>query len=225
MLIVISKDMLRSAKVLHTRLVSIKLVSIPITLIHQQSLEDIFLNVRGRRNASVYGKNRSWPYQEVEVLNFRKRDEYNALRDVFTMLCNTNFSANRELHEELNELSRKSLEGTELLEDFGWRSEHLNETTGYWELVASDIPYHLTQLSALETGHGPKDGLKPLTAQHVKQTLWHHSFYKDVQLVRNMFRCFHREDGKRSKSTISRNEVDEYRCSLNNVRSCRRRFS
>jgi hypothetical protein len=141
----------------------------------------------------MFGATHSWPYQEVESLNFRSREEYNALREVYSTLSKPTI-ANKSLHARLNERSQANM--CELLaEDLESRAEHLGVTLGYWELVGSDIPYHLTQLITLETAAGPKDGPKPPNAQHVTQTLWSHDFYKPAQLVRNKLRCFHRPDG------------------------------
>jgi hypothetical protein len=120
------------------------------------------------------------------------------MRDVYSTLSKVT-QANESLHARLDELSQASMsEG--LAEDLKWRAEHLGETLGYWELVGSDIPYHLTQLTTLETAAGPMDGPKPLDAQHVTQTLWNHPFYNSAQLVRNKLRCFHRHDGKFRKT-------------------------
>jgi hypothetical protein len=156
-------------------------------------VEDLFLGTTGRRNTSVFGASHSWPYQEVESLNFRGREEYSAMRDVYSTLSKPT-PANKSLHTRLNKLSDASMDEV-LAGDLEWRAEHLGETLGYWELVGSDIPYHLTQITTLETAAGPMDGPKPLNAQHVTQTLWNHPFYKSAQLVRNKLRCFHRHDG------------------------------
>lgn len=111
------------------------------------------------------------------------------------MLSNNNIPANRELNRRLDKTSLNSM-SEKLVDDLDWRAKHLNETIGYWNLVSSDIPYHLTQVPALEAAHGPKDGPKALNAQHVEQTLWNHDFYAQAQLVRNKIRCFHRHDGE-----------------------------
>ncbi|KAF2431559.1 hypothetical protein EJ08DRAFT_586952 [Tothia fuscella] len=161
------------------------------------SVEDLFLNEGGveRRNASIVGASHSWPYQEVEVLNLRHRDEYKAMRDVFAMLSKKdNNAANLRFQARLDKASESSMSDS-LVQDLIWRAKHLDEKFGYWDLVCSDIPYHLTQVPAMETAHGPKDGPKALNAQHVQQTLWNHKFYENAQLVRNKLRCFHRHDG------------------------------
>jgi hypothetical protein len=116
------------------------------------------------------------------------------MRDVYGTLSRPT-KANKSFHARLNKLSEMSLD-QQLASDLKWRAEHLGQTLGFWELVDSDIPYHLTQLSTLETAAGPMDGPKPLNAQHVTQTLWNHPFYKSTQLVRNRLRCFHRGDGE-----------------------------
>jgi hypothetical protein len=119
------------------------------------------------------------------------------MRDVYSTLS-TPSKANKALHDRLNKLSRKTM-SQQLIDDLEWRAEHLGKTLGYWELVSSDIPYHLTQITTLETAAGPMDGPQPLNAQHVTQTLWNHPFYEPAQLVRNKLRAFHRSDGKMRK--------------------------
>lgn len=159
------------------------------------SVEDIFLNApHTRRHASVVGASQSWPYQEVEVLNFRNRDEYDTMRDIYATVYKESLK-NDVLRSRLDKQSRVTMSDG-FAEDLKWRAQHLGDTFGYSELVGSDIPYHLTQLSTLEAAHGPKDMPKAMNAMHVEQTLWNHPFYETAQLVRNMVRCFHRPDGE-----------------------------
>lgn len=158
------------------------------------SVEDIFLNAKHtRRHASVVGASQSWPYQEVEILNFRSREEYDTMRNIYATVLDETLE-NDEFREKLDKQSRGTMSDG-LAQDLKWRADHLGDTLGYTELVGSDIPYHLTQLPTLEAAHGPKDMPKALNAQHVEQTLWNHDFYDTAQLVRNKVRCFHRPDG------------------------------
>jgi hypothetical protein len=139
------------------------------------------------------GKHNSWPYQSIDVLDIIHRDEYINVRDVFKILS-SRVAANDPLKSQLNASSRTSMDPV-MVDDLEWRAKHLGVKTDFWSDVRADIPYQLTEVNAIEYPSGPLDGPCPLSSDIVQQTLWESSVYKNAQLVRNPFKCFHRSDG------------------------------
>lgn len=78
--------------------------------------------------------------------------------------------------------------------DIEWRADHLGVEANYWNMVASDMPWQLTEGMAMGS-QVPVEGLQPIGRHIDKQSLSAHPFFKDSQIVRNPFRCFHRSDG------------------------------
>jgi hypothetical protein len=152
-------------------------------------MEDLFLNCDVRRT----GKNSSWPYQSIDVLDIIHKDEYSDTRDVFKMLS-SKMSVNEPLKKRLNSSSRTSMDPV-MVDDLEWRAKHLGLETDFWADARADIPYQLTEVNAIEYPSGPLDGPCPLSSSILQQTLWDNPVYKNAQLVRNPFRCFHRSDG------------------------------
>jgi len=101
---------------------------------------------------------------------------------------------NDSLKQQLNSSSRTSMDPV-MVDDLQWRAKHLGLETDFWSDVRADIPYQLTEVNAIEYPSGPLDGPCPLSSPILQQTLWENPFYKNAQLVRNPFRCFHRSDG------------------------------
>jgi hypothetical protein len=141
----------------------------------------------------MQGKNNSWPYQAIDVLNIIHKDQYRILRDVFKILSSQS-KVNEALREQLNASSRDNMD-PEMVKDLEWRAKHLGLESDYWSDVLPDVPYQITEVNALQDPPGPLDGPCPLSSKPIEQTLWDHPFYKNAQLVRNSFRCFHRSDG------------------------------
>ena len=154
------------------------------------SVEDIYLHdgPTGREfeNAARSG----WPYLETEVLNFRHRDSSQEMRDVYLLLHRM-----EELHEDLNESTWKADQNASLRSDIDWRADHLALEPHFWTLVASDMPWQLSEGLAMGTSGAPKDGLRRIDREIDRQILSSHPFYKESHLVRNPFRTFHRSDG------------------------------
>ena len=154
------------------------------------SVEDIFLH-DGPTGREFEGAARSgWPYMETEVLNFRHRGTSQEMRDVYLLLHN-----NEALLPDLNASTWKADQNASLHSDVDWRADHMALGHDFWTLVASDMPWQLSEGLAMGTGGSPKDGFRQINRQIDKQILSLHPFYKDAQLVRNPFRTFHRSDG------------------------------
>lgn len=85
-------------------------------------------------------------------------------------------------------------ENSSFRSDVNWRADHLGIKANYWNMVASDMPWQLTE--GLSLGNqNPVEGLKPVGRHIDKQTLSSHPFFSKSHIVRNPFRCFHRSDG------------------------------
>ena len=170
--------------------VDVRWIHAPLGLgLTHSSVEDIFLHEGETGREFEHAGRSGWPYLETEVLNFRHRNNFQEMRDVWLML-----HGRKELDDDLNESTWKNDHNASLHHDIDWRADHLAMEPHFWNLVDSDMPWQLSEGLAMGS-QGPKDGLKPI-ARHVdKQTLSTHPFYKDAQLVRNPFRTFHRGDG------------------------------
>jgi len=170
--------------------VDVRWIHAPLGLgLTHSSVEDIFLH-EGETGREFENAGRSgWPYLETEVLNFRHRDSFQEMRDVYILL-----NEREELWPDLNASTWKADQNASLHHDIDWRADHLAMKPDFWTLVSSDMPWQLTEGLAMGT-QGPKDGLQPISRHVDRQTLASHPFYKDAQLVRNPFRTFHRGDG------------------------------
>jgi hypothetical protein len=133
-----------------------------------------------------------WPYLECEVLNFRSRSSFQDLRDAYLLLQKQN-----SLTAQLDKENLESIRDEELVKDIDWRANHLRTTYGYWDLASADMACQLSE--GLAAGLiGPHSGLRPISRHVDKQVLSRHPFYREAQMVRSSFRCFHRGDGMRS---------------------------
>ncbi|KAL9020061.1 MAG: hypothetical protein Q9185_002675 [Variospora sp. 1 TL-2023] len=182
--------------------VQIRWIHAPIGLgpLHS-TVEDLFLH-RGKPGRPFKNVGRSgWPYAKVEVLNFWDRGHFQNMRDVYHLL-----HGDVELTKELNrecwagfEPSLKT-KGKGLLDGLRWRNTHLGladdrqTLPDHWAASTSDVPWQITE-GLLMPNYGPLDGLQPTLWQSDKQALHRHRFFGSAQLVRDAFRCFHRDDG------------------------------
>lgn len=170
--------------------VDVRWIYAPLGLgLTHSSIEDIFLHDaqpgREFENAGSAG----WPYVETEVLNMRSHENFQEMRDVYMILSNL-----KELDDELNQCSFENDKNSSLQSDIEWRTKHLEVTANYWNLVASDMPWQLDEGLAMGI-MGPMEGLQPIGRQIGRQALSIHPFFRKSHLVRNVFRCFHRNDG------------------------------
>lgn len=170
--------------------VDVRWIHAPLGLgLAHSSIEDIFLHdgEKGRK-FEVAGR-AGWPYLETEVLNFRGKENFQEMRDVYLLL--------KELEGFDDQLEQHIWDGEQkssFQSDVEWRADHLNLKASYWNMAASDMPWQLSEGIAMG-GQGPTEGLKPIGRHSEKQTLSQHPFFAKAQLVRNPFRTFHRGDG------------------------------
>ena len=154
-----------------------------------KSVEDIFLHDGSPGREFEHAGRSGWPYLETEVLNFRSKDNFQEMRDVYLFLKNL-----KEFQEPLNDCAWDGDQNANLHSDIDWRADHLGMDVTYWNLVDSDMPWQLTEGIAM-CSQGPVEGLRPIGRHIDKQALSSHPFFEKSQLVRNPFRCFHRSDG------------------------------
>ena len=129
-----------------------------------------------------------WPYLETELLNVRSLQELTDLRVVASL------SKDTELTRELDRLTFQGDNDASLRSDIEWRASHVGTDIGYWESVGSDMPWQLSEGSALNM-NGPFKGSRSAKREIDRQMLAQHPFFKTAQLVRDSFRTFHRSDG------------------------------
>lgn len=166
------------------------------------TIEELFL-IRGPKGRPFNNTGRiGFPYVMMEVLNFCDSTRFQQMRDVYHFLHD-----DRDLTNELEkecwtgfEPSSKT-KGKGVLDDLKWRTSWLGlahdwETLpDFWTTSNSDVPCQLTEgLTMLN--YGPLDGLQPTLWQSDRQALHRHRFFNSAQLVRDIFRCFHRGDGQ-----------------------------
>ena len=153
------------------------------------SIEDIFLHDGSSGREFKKAGRSGWPYLETEVLNFRSEDNFQEMRDVYVLLRNV-----EGLQESLGDSIWNGDRNSSLQSDIQWRADHLGTEVNYWNMVDSDMPWQLSEGLCMGA-MGPMSGLKPVVRHVDKQAISQHPFYKSSQLVRNPFRCFHRNDG------------------------------
>lgn len=182
--------------------VQVRWIHAPLSLgpLHS-TVEDLFLH-QGEVGRPLKNLGRSgWPYAKVEVLNFLDRGHFQNMRDVYHLL-----HGDAELTKELDGECWAAFEpssitaGKGILDDLRWRNTHLGladdwqTLPDYWAASTSDVPWQITE-GVLMSNYGPLDGLQPTLWQSDKQALHNHRFFGSAQLLRDVFRCFHRGDG------------------------------
>lgn len=185
-----------------------------------QSIEDLFRHANSEeprpfKNAGHVG----FAYVELDNLNFRHREEVEDLRDTYCLLSRLDHlsrSAPDSTDDDLSPQTSKTPTGPEPLDwechrgdrnpklrgDLEWRAEHLNTELTFWELVASDMPWQISDGLPI-CASGPLGRIKPVINSYDFRILSSHPAFLDAQLVRNEFRFFHRSDGSLSPPTPS----------------------
>ena len=170
--------------------VDVRWIHAPLGLgLAHSSIEDIFLHDGEKGRKFEIAGRAGWPYLETEVLNFRGKENFQEMRDVYLLL--------KELEGFEGQLEKHVWDGeknSSFQSDVEWRADHLDLRASYWNMAASDMPWQLSEGLTL-TAQGPTEGLKPVGRHIEKQSLSSHPFFAKAQLVRNPFRTFHRGDG------------------------------
>ena len=130
-----------------------------------------------------------WLYLETELLNVR------SLQNLVDLRFIAGLSRNKDITKELDQHTFRGDHNTGLQRDIEWRADHLGMEVNYWESVGSDLPWQLSEGSALymnepfKGNRGTKQDIDHLSLARLP-------FFKSAQLVRDPFRTFHRSDGQ-----------------------------
>ena len=166
------------------------------------TIEDLFRH-GGRMGRPFTNTGRmGFPYAVVEVLNLCDRTRFQKTRDVYHFLHDEH-----QLTRKLNAACWTGFEdgptygGLGVLDDLRWRTTHLGlahdwkTLPDFWTACNSDVSWQMSE-GLIRSNYGPLDGLNPTLWQSDKQALHKHRFFGSSQLVRDPFRCFHRDDGR-----------------------------
>ena len=117
--------------------VDVRWIHAPLGLgLTHSSVEDIFLH-DGPTGREFENAGRSgWPYLETEVLNFRHRDNFQTMRDIYLLLHDKS-----ELLNDLNKSTWRADRNASLRSDVDWRAGHLAMEPSFWNLVDADMPW------------------------------------------------------------------------------------
>ena len=197
--------------------VQIRWIHVPLGLgpLHS-TIEELFLT-RGPKGRPFNKTGRSgFPYVKLEVLNFCNSARFQQMRDVYHFLHD-----DQELTKELEKECWNGFEpssktkGRGVLDDLKWRTSWLGladdwETLpDFWTTSNSDVPCQLTE-GLMMSNYGPLDGLRPTLWHSDQQVLHKHKFFGSAQLVRDIFRFFHRSDGKSPPTAPGINRLTYY---------------
>lgn len=174
------------------------------------TIEDIFLHA-GKQGRTFENMGRAgWPFAEIEVLDLQSRVRCQQQRDVFYMLSSQPGLLNDLTHRSWNDFEPSGSQDKEsILHDLRWRTTHLGladdgkTLPDFWTVVGSDISWQLSEGVSMPS-YGPLERLEPLQQQINSQALHGDKTYGSTQLVRDVFRCFHREDGRSIYSPLVR---------------------
>lgn len=171
--------------------VLIRWIHVPVGLgFYHSSLEDIFRDTAPPgRSFSNAGFNPAWPFIEVDCLNFRHIDDIRDLRDTYCYLSKT-----RKLDATLDQSCFDGDHNEKLRGDLDWRTSIFNKTIRFWDLVASDLPFQLSDGIPFQS-QGPLAAIKPSLNSKDFEILSQHPHFNKAQLVRDQFRCFHNNNG------------------------------
>ncbi|OAX85293.1 hypothetical protein ACJ72_00323 [Emergomyces africanus] len=193
--------------------VQVRWIHVPVGRgIYHSSIEDLFRNAineepRPFKNAGHVG----FAYVELDDLNFRHREEVEDLRDTYCLLSKLEHLSRPASDSKGDGLSPQSIKASagpdpldwechrgdrnaKLRGDLEWRADHLNTDLTFWELVASDMPWQISDGLPI-CASGPLGRIKPVMNSYDFRILSSHPAFLDAQLVRNEFRFFHRSDG------------------------------
>lgn len=159
--------------------------------ITQSSVEDLFLHSGAERGRPfTHAGAPGFPYLRLDILNVRSRDNFQEMRDVYVLSKKV-----PNLARELDQNAVESIGNKNLQTDIYWRSKHLGVSPSFWNLSQSDMAWQLSEGFGV-AWHGAMSALKPLDHKANEQILSRHPFYNPSQIVRDVFRLFHRADGK-----------------------------
>lgn len=153
------------------------------------SVEDLFRHADDEPWAFRNVAGPSWPYIACEVISLEHRDSYQKIREV-CILANKI----KGLPRKLDQTTFTADHNVSLKGDIEWRGKHVGACMGFLDLAQGDIGYQLSDGRGIGY-NGPRGGLEYLDHKLDEQVLLEYPFFKNAQIVRTPFRCFHRPDG------------------------------
>ncbi len=130
------------------------------------------------------------PDLACEVISLRDRQYLQDQLDVFNILRDF-----QDLTAILDEDNRRKGWDSSINEDIYRTAKQFNIGTDFWQLGTTDIPWQLgegTRSSLLDTDLGTN----AVSSTIEEQLLSRHPRYANSVLVRALFQCYHRPDGK-----------------------------
>ena len=131
------------------------------------------------------------PHPTLDILQLRNRKELQQQRNVFDLL-----KPLEEIQPALDQCALANNRNSSFERDLEWRKIHLGKGLGYWDTVVTDIPYQMSDGVALPAFGPVRAGSLGKERRKLDPTaLTKHDHFRKSQLVRNVFRTWHRSDG------------------------------
>ena len=133
----------------------------------------------------------AFPYLEIDCLQFYDKAIIQDMRDAYHLLMPMEQS--KPVRKALNERIFFGDQNEGFSNDIEWRANHLGAEIDFWDFVKTDIPSQLSEGFAL----GDDIPLIPEigTKRNLDRSVMEHSSFTNSQLMRSIFRAFHRADG------------------------------
>ena len=145
---------------------------------------------RGRPFAHA-GTTPRCPHPSLDILQLRNRKELQQQRNVFDLLKPLD-----EIRPVLDGCFLANNQNPSFEKDLEWRKIHLGKGLGYWDAVATDMPFQISDGAALPAFGPVRAGSLGNEKRKLDPTvLPKHGQFEKSQLVRNVFRTWHRSDG------------------------------
>ena len=137
------------------------------------------------------------PHPSIDILQLRNRKELQLQRNAYELLRPL-----ETIQPALDQSALANNRNNSFEKDLEWRKIHLGRQLGYWDTVATDLPYQMSDGVALPA-FGPIRAVVGNTKRKLDPTVLHkHDHFQKSQLVRSLFRTWHRADGMRGPQEL-----------------------
>ena len=154
-------------------------------------MRDSFLGIGGAQTTGPLFYEHAGPGLACEVLSLRDKQYLQDQLDVFNILRDF-----EDLTSDLDLQNTGAAWDSTINQDINRTARRFDIDTDFWQLAMSDIPWQLgegTRTSLLDTDLGTNE----ISLTIEDQILSRHPRYANAVLVRALFQCYHRGDGKR----------------------------
>lgn len=132
------------------------------------------------------------PHLSMDLLQLRNREELQEQRTTYDLL-----KPDETIQPILNQFIFANNRNENIEKDLEWRKIHLGRPLGFWDAVATDIPYQMSDGVALPAFSPVRAGSLGNEKRELDPTMLpKHQQFENSQLVRNVFRTWHRSDGE-----------------------------